>query len=134
MDENQNKATAKIFFIEDDDLTIKTVKFVLEREGYEVLIARDGQEAIEMLDYPADLILLDLVLPQKNGFEVLKVIRQEKKLGTPVIVLSNLGKDKDVERALNLGANDYLIKNESSMETIVRKIRDVCQSRRIKTD
>jgi len=125
MNQNKNKTPKKILFVEDDEQTIKTVKFVLERERYEVSIARDGEAAVRMLDNPADLILLDLIIPQKNGFDILKVIRQEKGLKTPVIIFSNLAESINIERALKLGANDYIVKNEFPIQIIVNKIKSV---------
>ena len=123
MKQSENKTSNKIFLIEDDELTIKTVKFVLEREGYEVLIAKDGELAMNMLDKKVDLILLDLVMPLINGFELLKIIRQEKYIQTPVIVISNLSEAEDIKRAFELGATDYLVKNELSIKAIAEKIR-----------
>jgi len=123
MSQTKQKIPIKILLVEDDELTIKTLKFVLERERYEVSIARDGKEAVKMLDSPADLILLDLVIPQKSGFDVLEIIRQEKHIQTPVIIISNLGKSEDIERALKLGANGYIVKNEFPVEAILRKVK-----------
>lgn len=123
MNQDKSKTATKILLIEDDEPTIKTIKFVLEREGYVVSIARDGEEALKMLDQEPDAILLDLVMPRRNGSEVLKIIRQEKCLKTPVIILSNLSKNDDVRRAMELGASDYLIKNELSIGVLVQKIK-----------
>jgi DNA-binding response OmpR family regulator len=101
----------KILLIEDDKPTVKVVKFMLEQEGYKVSVATDGEKAISALDNPADLILLDLLIPKVDGFKVLKTIRQEKKLRLPVVVFSNLSRQKDIERAAELGADDYLVKS-----------------------
>ncbi len=127
MKQKENRIKAKILLIEDDELTVKTIKSTLEREGYYVSVAKDGDKAIEMIGEEADLILLDLVLPQQNGFEVLEIIRQEKRLKTPVIILSNLGKDEDIGRAMELGANDYLIKSDFSIQAIIRKIKTILE-------
>ncbi|HCI05258.1 MAG: Transcriptional regulatory protein CpxR [Parcubacteria group bacterium GW2011_GWC1_45_9] len=118
---NKRKKTI-ILLVEDDVMTVKTLVFALEREGYRVLVAKDGEEADKMLDIKADLILLDLVMPKKSGFEVLSIIRQEKRLQTPVIILSNLGKDEDIKKGIGLGADDYLVKSKYSIRSIVEKI------------
>jgi len=125
MNQNKNEKPRKILFIEDDEQTIKTVKFILESENYEVSVAKDGEAAVRMLDNSADLILLDLVLPQKSGFDILKVIRQEKGLKIPVIILSNLAESMNIEKALKLGANDYIVKNEFPIQIIIDKIKSV---------
>lgn len=127
MKQKENRIKAKILLIEDDELTVKTIKSTLEREGYYVSVAKDGDEAIEMIGEEVDLILLDLVMPQRSGFEVLKIIRQEKRLKTPVVILSNLGKDEDMRQALELGANDYLVKSDFSIQTIIRKIETIME-------
>lgn len=128
MNEKKNKKGAKILLIEDDELTIRTIKLFLEQEGYSIWVAENGKKAIKMLELKPDLILLDLVLPELNGFEVLKIIRQEKGLQIPIIILSNLGRDEDIKRGLELGANDYLVKLQLSLQTIARKIKNILES------
>jgi two-component system, OmpR family, response regulator VicR len=115
----------KILLIEDDKATIKVIKLILEQDGHEVIMATDGDEAIKALDKPANLIMLDLVLPKKDGFEVLREIRKEKKLKTPVVVFSNLSRQKDIELATKLGANDYLVKSEFSASRLRQKIKKI---------
>ncbi|MDD4901630.1 MAG: response regulator [Patescibacteria group bacterium] len=116
--------TKKILLIEDDKPTVKIVKLMLEQEGYEVSVAGDGEKAIEALKNPADLILLDLLIPKIDGFQVLKIIRQEKKLKLPVVVFSNLSRQRDIEQAAELGANDYLVKSEFSAGKLKQKINN----------
>ncbi len=127
MNEKKNNKTTRILFIEDDELTIRTIKVFLEQQGFSVAVAEDGERALKMLESEPkpDLILLDLVLPELNGFEVLKIIRRKMGLKTPVIILSNLGRDEDIKRGLELGANDYLVKLQFSLQTIAGKIKDV---------
>ena len=75
-----------------------------------------------------DLILLDLILPRKSGFDVLAEIKADEELKTiPVIILTNLENDKDVERALSLGVSTYLIKANYSLEEVMKKIKEVCE-------
>ena len=113
----------RIILVEDDNSTAKVVKLMLEVDGYEVELAKDGEKAIKALEQPADLVLLDLVMPKMDGFEVLRVIRKEKKLKLPVIVFSNLSRQKDIEKAESLGASDYLVKSEFSAARLKEKIK-----------
>jgi two-component system response regulator VicR len=114
----------KIMLVEDDKSTVKVVKFMLEQEGYEVSVAFDGEKAVKALKNPADLILLDLMIPKIDGFQILKIIRQEKKLKLPVVVFSNLSRQKDIEQAAELGADDYLVKSEFSAGKLKQKIKN----------
>jgi two-component system, OmpR family, response regulator VicR len=113
----------KILIVEDDKATIRVIKLILEQDGYEFVFATNGDEAIKALDKSMDLIMLDLVLPKKDGFEILKEIRKDKKLETPVIIFSNLSRQKDMARAAELGANDYLVKSEFSASRLRQKIK-----------
>jgi len=121
-----NKRPAKILVVEDETFLVKIYAVKLKKEGYDVSIANDGETAVKMAaDVKPDLILLDLILPKMNGFEALERIRanvENKK--TPVIVLSNLGQEEDIKRAESLGADDYLVKANFSIQDIVTKIRE----------
>lgn len=110
---------------EDDRFLAKAYEAKLEKSGYEVIIARDGVEALAELDKKKPgLILLDLVMPNKNGFEVLEAIKGDASLKSiPVIILSNLGQDADVKRGMDLGATEYLVKSEYSLQQIVDLIQ-----------
>jgi two-component system, OmpR family, response regulator VicR len=115
----------KILLVEDDKSTIKVIKLILEQDDYEVVIATNGDEAIKKLGNPVDMIILDLVLPKRDGFEVLKRIRGKEKLKTPVVVFSNLSRQSDIERAAELGANYYLVKSEFSASRLRQKIKKI---------
>ena len=121
-----SKRHFKILLAEDDRLICRAYEASLKQEGFEVACAHDGEEALQKLgDFTPDLILLDLIMPNKNGFEFLEAIKPDAKLKKiPVIVLSNLGQDSDVERAKSLGAVDYMIKSDSSIQKIVEKARE----------
>ncbi|MBU0722436.1 response regulator [Patescibacteria group bacterium] len=115
----------KILLVEDDQYIVRAYKDGLMRAGFEVLIASDGNEALEKIkkDLP-DLILLDLIMPVKNGFEVLEELKmngETKKI--PVAILSNLGQDSDIKKGKALGAIDYLIKSNFSMKEVVEKVK-----------
>lgn len=113
----------KILVVEDDKFLIKAYNIKFTRAGFEVITATDGAEGLEMAkkELPK-LILLDLMLPKIDGFEFLKRMAADESLkNIPVIVLSNLGQQTDKERALALGAKEYLIKADYSLDEIIEK-------------
>ncbi len=118
---------AKILVVEDDFFLIKVMQTKLVNEGYQVEIASDGVLALEALKrFTPDLILLDLVMPRKDGFEVLEELSHDKKMSKiPVIVLTNLGQDSDVDRVKVFGVKDYLVKSDISIDAVVEKVRSV---------
>ncbi|HEY4474933.1 MAG TPA: response regulator [Candidatus Paceibacterota bacterium] len=116
----------KILVAEDEEVLLNVLKDRFEAEGWEVTTARDGEEAVESIKKTRpDLVLLDLLMPKKDGFEVLKEIRgdQEFKTLPIIVVLSNLGSDEDIKKALALGANDYFVKTQHPMSEIVEKAK-----------
>lgn len=120
------KTPKKILAIEDDKFLIKVYQLKFEKEGFLVRIASDGKEALDFLekDDMPDIILLDLMLPIVNGFEVLSAIKKKEKWkNIPVIILSNLGQVSDVEKAKSLGAIEYIIKSNSKINDIVDKVK-----------
>ncbi len=116
-----------ILFIEDEPTLQKSVGRYLEKEGYQVLSALDGETGIKLIqDNIPDLILLDLILPKKDGFEVLKEIKaDEKTKEIPVIILTNLEQNTDIEKTLELGATTYLVKANYELDEIVKKIKEI---------
>lgn len=114
----------KIIVAEDDKFLSKAYHLKLGKTSHEVKYASDGDEVIELLKtFIPDLILLDLIMPKKDGFHVLEYIKNSETLKhIPVIVTSNLGQKEDITRALSLGAKDYIIKTDVSLEEIVKKI------------
>lgn len=116
-----------ILFIEDEPTLQKTLGRVLEQEGFEVQAALDGQSGLAFIKRSKpDLILLDLILPKMDGFEVLKNLKADeatKKI--PVIVLTNLESPQDVGRALSLGADTYLVKANYELDEVVKKIKSI---------
>ena len=115
----------KILFIEDELSLQKTVNEIFIQEGFKMLSALDGEEGLKLIKKEKpDLILLDLILPKKDGFEVLKEIKEDKETkDIPVIVLTNLEGVGDVEKALSLGAATYLVKASYELEDIVIKVK-----------
>lgn len=116
-----------ILVIEDDKFLRELIAQKLSRDGYEVSEAIDGEEGIKKIQKEKpDLVLLDLILPGIDGFEVLTKMKKDSTISSvPVIILSNLGQKDDVERGLKLGAVDYLIKAHFTPGEIVDKVRDV---------
>ena len=115
----------KILFVEDEPTLQKAVGEILTQEGFEVLSALDGEEGLELIKKEKpDLILLDLILPKKDGFEVLKEMKEDEDLkDIPVIVLTNLEGMSDVEKAMSLGATTYLVKANYELENVIAKIK-----------
>ena len=125
-----NKPT--VLLIEDDPFLSSVLRLKLEKESFKVVRASDGDEALNFLTEQGvkpDLILLDLILPKKNGFEVLETIRQDPLLEKlPVIIISNLGQPSDIERGKALGIIDYFVKARLSIEELVNKVKQETQS------
>lgn len=116
----------KVLIIEDDEHISKIYNIKLKAEGIDVTIARDGVEGLEKVvsEDPA-LVLLDLMTPKKDGFEVLAEIKKmPNRKDVPVIILSNLGQQSDIDRVMALGAVDYLVKANLSFQEVVAKIRE----------
>ena len=119
----------KILFIEDESALQRAVAQVLKPEGYEILQALDGEAGLTLaLKELPDLILLDLILPKKDGFEVLKELKaDERGKEIPVIILTNLDSAVDIEKALESGATTYLVKTSYRLTEVVEKIKSILQ-------
>lgn len=115
----------KILLVEDESALQKTLGDILIYEGYETISALDGEIGLQLAETKKpDLILLDLVLPKVNGFEVLKKLREtEETKNIPIIVLTNLGEIGDIDKAIGLGATTYLVKAQYSLEEVVEKVK-----------
>jgi DNA-binding response OmpR family regulator len=113
--------------VEDDKFLSNAYKAGFEGEGLEVYIAYDGEEALKMAaEVKPDIILLDILIPKIDGFTVLQSLKANKELEhIPVIVASNLGQQQDIDKGLQLGAIDYIVKSESSITEILGKIANV---------
>ena len=115
----------KICIIEDDEFLRELIVAKLKREGFATLELADGMEAVKKInEEKPDLILLDLILPGIDGFEVLTLIKRDKNIvNIPVIILSNLGQKEDIERGFKLGAVDYLVKAYFTPSEVLDKIK-----------
>ena len=122
---NADKHMKKILFIEDERALQKNISGALEDEGYKIIGAMDGETGFKLAKKEVpDLILLDLILPKMNGFEVLKSLKEDGKTKEiPIIVLTNLEKIENVDRALELGAKTYLVKTNYTLTEVVEKIK-----------
>lgn len=120
----------KILIIEDDDFFRQMISKKLQKD-FEVGSARDSKEAFAYLETSLpDLIILDLILPGLDGFEILSIVKKDKRTtGIPVVVLSNLGQTEEIERAKSLGASDFLVKINFTVEEILEKIKGVFKER-----
>jgi len=114
----------KVFIVEDDEFLRSLTVKRLEKEGYEVAVSPDGEGAMAgILKAKPDIILLDLLLPGLNGYEVLQKIRDSGETkALPVIVFSNLGQREDIEKAKAIGVNDFLIKANFTLDDVVTKV------------
>ena len=121
-----------VLIVEDESFLTMALKDNLITEGCTVDVAEDGSEAIEKIrKKKPDLILLDILMPKKDGFYVLGEIKNnpEWKL-IPVIVLSNLGEDITIKRALEMGADDYFVKSQHTIQEVIEKVKDYLEGRR----
>ena len=119
------RLTKKILIVEDEKPAAKAFWLKLGRAGFESEIAFDGVDALAVLARKKfDLIILDLVMPRMDGFELLAELKN-KKINTPVIVTTNLSQDEDEKRARDLGAIDYFVKSETPIANIVEHVKKV---------
>jgi len=116
----------KILLVEDDTFLAGMYITKLGFENFEISLANDGKQGIKQAQKNLpDLILLDILLPKVDGFEVLKTLKkQESTKNIPVILLTNLGQKDDVEKGLSLGAADYLIKAHFMPQEVIKKIKE----------
>ena len=115
----------KILIVEDEELLYDMLKRKLEIEGYEVSIAENGVEGLEKIKkINPDLILLDIVMPEKGGFEVMEELQQEEDYkNIPIIIISNSGQPVEIDRAKELGVKDWLIKTEFDPQEVIEKVK-----------
>jgi DNA-binding response OmpR family regulator len=115
----------KILLAEDDEVLSKVVHEELTEAGFESFQAYDGEASLQLArEKKPDLILLDILMPTMNGFDVLDALK--KSPGTkdiPVIMLTMLGSDDDIKKGLRLGANDYIVKSQHALPEIIEKVK-----------
>ena len=121
--------TGKILIADDEPNILISLEFLMKREGYEVTVARDGQEALDAVarERP-DLVLLDVMMPKKTGFDVCQALRaDEANRDVRIVMLTAKGRDTDVAKGTALGADAYMTKPFSTKE-LVAKVRELLQA------
>lgn len=118
---------AKILIIEDDKFLRQLATKKIAKQDFDIVGAVDGETGLEKAEKEKpDLILLDLILPGMGGFEVLSELKDDPELSTiPVVILSNLGQKNEIEKGLQMGAEDYLVKAHFTLDEVVEKIEEV---------
>jgi len=130
---NANSTT--ILIIEDNKDLIEMYRLKLSLDGFNVEIATDGEQGIlKAVEKKPDLILLDILMPNMNGFEVLKALKNNTGLNTKIVVLSNLGQYENIKEAKELGATDYMIKANTTPTMVVAKIKELLNIGEIVTE
>ena len=118
----------KILIIDDDEFLLDMYAVKFKEEGFEVDIAREGKEALNKIKEGAspEVVLLDIVMPGMDGFELLETIRKEKLIPTSkIIMLSNLGQKEHLDKGMSLGAADYIVKAYFTPSEVVKKVNEV---------
>jgi len=115
----------KILLVEDDQFLSSLLQTRLQKEGFEVALATKGDQALQLLkENRFDLILMDIILPGKSGFEAMEEIIASPQYGqTPIMVISNLGQESDIAKGRELGAVEYFVKAQISIDDLVAKVR-----------
>lgn len=125
----------KILLVEDDPFLSSLLRNRLQKEGFEVVYARDGEEALALLrTTPVQLAMLDIILPKRSGFEVMEDIRTDGQIklqntDLPIIVISNLGQPEDIEKGRALGAAEYFVKAKTSIDDLVGRVKEFVEKK-----
>lgn len=116
----------KILIIEDDRYILKMYQLKLSLEGYTVEIAENGKDGVEKVkEFMPDIILLDILMPEMDGFEVLKIVKGEiETKDIPVLIMSNLGQEDHIQKGMALGAVGYVVKSQFTPSKVVEKIKE----------
>lgn len=114
----------KILIVEDEEIMLDLLQRKLVNNGYEISIARNGEDGLKMIkETKPDLILLDIIMPKMSGMEVLEGMQKDKEVKSiPVIIISNSGQPVELDRAKKLGVKDWLIKTEFDPQEVVDKV------------
>ena len=122
-----NPTGAKVLLVEDDRFLRRAAEATLRKGGFAVTVAVDGEEALNVVQtVNPDIILLDLIMPKIQGFEVLRRLKEDPATrDIPVVVLSNLGQDSDLQRATAAGAIGYLVKSNLSLTDLLARVTSI---------
>ena len=120
----------KILIVEDDVFFQKFYKTQLESQGFETDLASDGEEGLEKIkSFHPDVVLLDMIMPKKDGFELLETMNKDGTIkSNKILVFSTLGQEKDIQRATELGAKGYINKGFFDFSTLLAKINEVAKA------
>lgn len=121
--DEQPKATGRKVLIADDEQNIViSIEFLMKREGFEVLVAGDGEEAIDcVLRERPDLVLLDVMMPKRNGYDVCQAIKSDPAIAaTKILMLTAKGRDSEIAKGLAIGADDYMTKPFSTRDLVAK--------------
>lgn len=123
----QPEKKIKILLVEDDTFLAGMYVTKLELEGFDVVLADNGEKGLEQARATnPDIVLLDVILPRMSGFDVLKNLKDDEQTkDVPVIMLTNLGQSEDVQKGLDLGAKDYLVKAHFMPAEVVQKVKEI---------
>ncbi|MCU7853265.1 MAG: response regulator [Candidatus Thiodiazotropha sp. (ex Monitilora ramsayi)] len=118
----------KILIVDDEPNIVLSVEFLMKRSGHDVVTATDGQQALDLLaEVDPDLMILDVMMPRKNGFEVCTEVRADQRFQKlPILILSAKGREAEVKKGLSLGADAYITKPFSTHE-LVEKVSELLQ-------
>lgn len=108
-------------------MIVEMYKLRFEEEGFEVTVTEKGSEAIELANsLKPDIILLDIILPEVDGFNILQSLKSEEKTKSlPILMLTNLAQESDKEKAISMGANDYLVKSQHTPSDVLQKVKEI---------
>ncbi len=117
----------KILILEDEEIILDLLSDKLSKQGYEITTARNGKDGMDMMEKEIpDLLLTDVIMPEKNGFDVISEMRQNELLrNVPVIIISNSGQPVEIDKAKALGVLDWVIKTEFDPQEIIEKVKQV---------
>ena len=121
-----------VLLIDDDFFLTEMYSLKFQEAGFEVKTARDGQTALAMVeeDPLPDIILLDIVMPHLDGFEVLKLMKKNERLkNIPIILLTNVGQKEDVEKGISLGADDYIVKAHFTPSEVAARVKKLLEKK-----
>lgn len=118
----------KVLIVDDEPNIIMSLEFLMKKSGYEIFIARDGEEALQILNKQTpDIVILDIMMPKVDGYEVCQYIKKERQMETKVIFLSAKSKESDIEKGFEVGADLYMTKPFSTRD-LMQKVRELDRS------
>lgn len=131
-DTNSSETKQKVFIVDDDKFLLDMYALKFSEVGFSVCAAGSGADVLDKLNegFVPDVILLDIVMPGMDGFELLKNIKEKKLVpSAKIIILSNIGQESDIERGKKLGANGYIVKASVTPTEVVEKVKEVLKQK-----